>query len=135
MRIFDLTRSFPLEERCSSTDQIRMSSRSVCLNIAEAWRKRRSKAAFISKLNDSEGEAAETQVSLETAWRSGYIEGETFTKLDEAYEKALGQLVKMPDHPEKWAIGSQQQRGIHPPIRPLALSPIHVSTHGHSSQI
>lgn len=61
MEIFEVSKSFPKEETYSLTDQIRRSSRSVPANIAEAWRKRRYKAAFISKLNDAEGEAAETQ--------------------------------------------------------------------------
>jgi four helix bundle protein len=60
-RIFDLCKTFPKEELYSLTDQIRRSSRSVCANLAEAWRKRRYEAAFISKLNDVEAEAAETQ--------------------------------------------------------------------------
>ena len=64
--IFQITKAFPAEEKYSLTDQIRRSSRSVCANIAEAWRKRRYKAAFIAKLSDAEGEAAETQV-----WRYG----------------------------------------------------------------
>jgi len=67
MSIFDLSKSFPKEEIYSLTDQIRRSSRSVCSNLAEAWRKRRYEAAFISKLSDAEGEAAETQVWLEFA--------------------------------------------------------------------
>ena len=62
MRIFDITKTFPAEERYSLVDQIRRSSRSVCANIAEAWRKRRYKKAFISKLSDAEAEAGETQV-------------------------------------------------------------------------
>src|ERR1051325_994649 len=72
MQIFDLTRSFPKEEMYSLTDQIRRSSRSVCSNLAEAWRKRRYEAAFVSKLNDSEGEAAETQTWIEFAVRCNY---------------------------------------------------------------
>jgi len=63
MRIFELTKQSPKEERFNLTDQIRRSSRSVCPNIAEAWRKRRYKAAFVAKLSDAETEAAETQVS------------------------------------------------------------------------
>jgi four helix bundle protein len=65
MRIFEITKTFPVEERYSLVDQIRRSSRSVCTNIAEAWRKRRYKAAFIAKMNDAESEASETQVWLE----------------------------------------------------------------------
>lgn len=60
MRIFELTKHFPTEEKYSLVDQVRRSSRSVCTNISEAWRKRRYKAAFISKLNDAETEASET---------------------------------------------------------------------------
>lgn len=60
MRVFELSKAFPAEERYSLTDQIRRSSRSVCANIAEAWRKRRYPNAFISKLSDAEAEAAET---------------------------------------------------------------------------
>lgn len=72
MKIFELSKSFPKEETYSLTDQIRRASRSVPANIAEAWRKRRYKAAFIAKLNDAEGEAAETQTWLEISVRSGY---------------------------------------------------------------
>jgi four helix bundle protein len=61
MKVFGLSKGFPAEERYSLTDQFRRSSRSVCANLAEAWRKRRYKAAFLAKLNDSEAEAAETQ--------------------------------------------------------------------------
>ena len=76
MKIFEATRSFPPEERYSLTDQIRRSSRSVSTNVAEAWRKRRYEAAFISKLSDSEAEAAETQVWLEYAVKCGYLRRE-----------------------------------------------------------
>jgi four helix bundle protein len=69
MRIFQASKSLPKEETYSLTDQIRRSSRSVCANLAEAWRKRRYKAAFISKLSDAEGEAAETEVWIELAKR------------------------------------------------------------------
>src|SRR5256714_6637968 len=73
LRVFELSRKFPAEERYALTDQIRRSSRSVCANIAEAWRKRRYAAAFISKLSDSETEAAETQVHIEFALYHGYV--------------------------------------------------------------
>ena len=108
MRIFELTKQWPSEERYNLTDQIRRSSRSVCTNLAtEAWRKRRYKAAFISKLSDSETEAAETQLSIEVARRCGYCDEKTFRRIDEAYEKVLGQLVKMIDNPDKWLIRLQ----------------------------
>src|SRR5438093_6500807 len=73
LRIYELSRKFPAEERYALTDQIRRSSRSVCANIAEAWRKRRYKAAFVSKLSDAETEAAETEVHIEFAGRHGYV--------------------------------------------------------------
>ena len=104
MRVFEQTRVFPAEERYSLTDQIRRSSRSICANIAEAWRKRRYKAAFISKLSDAETEAAETQVWAEVAWRSGYLNEPQFKELDEACDHIIGQIVKMTDQPEKWLI-------------------------------
>ena len=73
MRIFEVSKTFPKDEKYALTDQIRRSSRSVCANLAEAWRKRRYEAAFISKLSDSEVELAETQVWLEFAVNCGYM--------------------------------------------------------------
>jgi four helix bundle protein len=104
MRVFDLTKRFPVEERYSLVDQMRRCSRSVCANIGEAWRKRRYKAHFISKLSDSEGEAEETRVFLEIAWRCSYITARERDELDDTYDKILGQLVRMIDHPEQWTI-------------------------------
>src|SRR5262249_15484375 len=72
MTIFEMTKAFPKEETYSLTDQIRRSSRSVCANLAEAWRKRRYRAAFVAKLVDAEAEAAETQVWLEFAVKCEY---------------------------------------------------------------
>ena len=73
MEVFDITKRFPIEEKYSMVDQMRRSSRSVCANIAEAWRKRRYKAAFIAKLSDAESEASETQVWIELARRCVYL--------------------------------------------------------------
>src|SRR5438445_12248934 len=78
MDIFQLTKDFPKEERYSLTDQIRRASRSVCANIAEGWRKRRYEAAFVSKLSDAEGEAAETQVHLEFEFHHRYVSRDQF---------------------------------------------------------
>ncbi len=100
MKIFELTKTFPKEEIYSMTDQMRRSSRSVCSNIGEAWRKRRYKAAFIAKLNDSETEATETQVWLELAFRSGYISQEINDELFAEYESIIAQLVVMINQPE-----------------------------------
>src|SRR5438270_1232057 len=84
LRVYELTKRFPAEEKYSLTDQIRRSSRSVCANIAEAWRKRRYQAAFVSKLRDCEGEAAETQVHIEFAFRHGYVGNAEFQAIDNA---------------------------------------------------
>jgi four helix bundle protein len=102
MEIFEISKRFPNEERFSLTDQVRRASRSVCANISEAWRKRRYAAAFVSKLNDAEGEAAETQVHIEIASLCGYLDGASFQRLDDIYDKIIGQLVNMAEHPEKW---------------------------------
>jgi four helix bundle protein len=106
MKIFELTKSFPVEERYSLTDQIRRSSRSVAANLSEAWRKRRYPAAFISKLNDAESEAAETQTWIEIALRCGYLNKDAALELDSQCEEVLSQLVAMASHPEKWIINS-----------------------------
>ena len=105
MRIFEETKSFPKEETFSLIDQIRRSSRSVSANLAEAWRKRRYTAAFISKLNDSESEAAETQVWLEYSVKCNYLDRELGKELHEEYDRIIGKLVTMINHPEKWVIG------------------------------
>ena len=73
MKIFELSKSFPKEETFSLTDQKRRSSRSVCSNLAEAFRKRKYPKSFVSKLSDSESEADETQTWLDFALRCSYI--------------------------------------------------------------
>jgi four helix bundle protein len=104
LTIYQLSKRFPVEERYSLTDQLRRSSRSVAANIAEAFRKRRYPKSFISKLSDSEGEAAETQVWLEFAHAFGYLDGNIISELDERYEQLERQIVAMIQSPEKWAI-------------------------------
>lgn len=104
MRVFEITKRFPAEERFSMVDQMRRASRSVCSNIGEAWRKRRYPAHFKSKLSDSEGEAEETRVWLDLAFRCKYISEEEAMELDQTYDGILGQLVRMIDHPEQWSI-------------------------------
>ena len=99
-----MTKSFPKEETYSLTDQIRRSSRSVSGNLAEAFRKRRYPKAFISKLSDSEGEAAETQVWLDYALSCGYIKEELHHKLTDKYDHIIAMLVKMISNPGKWSI-------------------------------
>ncbi len=105
MRIFEETKSFPKAETYSLIDQVRRSSRSVSANLAEAWRKRRYKAAFISKLSDSESEAAETQVWLEYSVKCEYLDRDIGKELHEEYDKIIGKLVTMINQPNKWLIG------------------------------
>ena len=108
MRIFELTKHFPIEERYSLTDQIRRASRSVCSNIGEGWRKRRYPARFISKLSDSEGEAEETRVWLEFSWKCGYMSKGEASELDTEYDQIIGQLVLMIDRPDQWVIDAKR---------------------------
>lgn len=103
MKIFEITKRFPKEETYSLTDQIRRSSRSVCSNLAEAFRKRRYPKSFISKLSDSESEAAETQTWLDFSLRCEYITEIENHTLNETYDKILGKLVNMSLHPENWS--------------------------------
>ena len=104
MKIYRLTKSFPKEETYSLTDQIRRSSRSVCSNTAEAFRRRKYPNTFVCKLNESEAEAAETQNWLDFALECDYIDLDTHRKIDNEYENIIGMLVSMQKHPEKWAI-------------------------------
>jgi len=95
MEIFGISKAFPKEETYSLTDQVRKSSRSVCTNLAEGWRKRRYKAVFINKLSDASQEAAETQTWLEFALACKYIDKRTFKKLDDKYEHIFAMLFTM----------------------------------------
>jgi|ERR1043165_4401649 four helix bundle protein len=109
MEIFELSKSFPAEERYSLTDQMRRSSRSVCTNIGEAWRKRRYPAHFVSKMSDSEGEAEETRVWIEFSERCRYISHNTAVRLDRVYDGILAQLVNMIFNKDDWTIKPTQQ--------------------------
>lgn len=104
MSIFRLTRSFPKEERYSLVDQVRRSSRSVSANIAEAWRKRRYEAAFASKLNDAEAEAAETQAWLQFSVECEYLERDPAAELNREYDEVLAMLVRMIDRASDWKL-------------------------------
>ena len=95
MEIFQFTKKFPQEEKYSLVDQIRRSSRSVCSNLAEAWRKRRYIAVFKNKLTDSMQEASETQTWLEFCHACGYINSNAFNSLDQKYEHILAMLNSM----------------------------------------
>jgi four helix bundle protein len=80
MEIFEITKSFPKEEKYSLTDQVRRPSRSVCTNLAEGWRKRRYKAVFINKLSDAEQEASETQTWFEFCLEMQLYQRGSFSK-------------------------------------------------------
>ena len=104
MEIFECTKSFPKEERYSLTDQIRRSSRSVSAQIAEAWRRRKYEAVFVNKLNESEGEAAETQGWLEYAVKCGYLNRNKGRQIHRTYDRILGKLVTMGNNPKRWVL-------------------------------
>ena len=104
MRLFELSKLFPIEERYSLTDQMRRSSRSVCANLAEAWRKRRYVAAFVSKLGDSEAEAAETQTWIQFAVECKYVDRKVARDLYREYDAVLGKLVLMITHAKDWIL-------------------------------
>ncbi|HBL14635.1 MAG TPA: four helix bundle protein [Cyanobacteria bacterium UBA11162] len=104
MEIFELSKKFPVEEKYSLTDQIRRSSRSVCANLAESWRKRRYQAAFIAKLSDAEAEAAETQTWIQFAIKCQYLDLETGRKQYSTYNSILGMLVNLIHNSAKWVI-------------------------------
>jgi four helix bundle protein len=95
MKIFEITKLFPSEEKFSLIDQIRRSSRSVCANLAEGWRKRKYKAVFVNKLIDAAQEAAETQTWLEFSLRCNYLKSDVFDELYESYEHIFAMLNNM----------------------------------------
>ena len=100
MKIFHITKTFPTEERYSLTDQVRRSSRSICAGLAEAWRKRRYPAHFVSKLTDCDAEARETMVWLDFAFHCGYLTRKLYTELAAEYEeigKMLGAMISCPE--------------------------------------
>jgi len=103
MKIFEISKRFPKEETYSLTDQIRRSSRSVCSNLAEAFRKRRYPKAFISKLTDCESEGAETQTWLDFSLNCSYVSEKEHDDLYETYENIIGKLVIMSLKPENWS--------------------------------
>lgn len=104
MEIFEISKKFPSEEKYSLTDQIRRSSRSVCASIAEAYRKRRYQAHFISKLSDADMENSETGVWLSFACDCGYITVSTKESLLSSTIEIGKLLSYMISHPEKFCI-------------------------------
>jgi four helix bundle protein len=102
MRIYALTKGFPPEERFALVDQIRRASRSVCSNLAEAWRKRRYVAVFRNKITDAMQEASETQCWLEFSLACEYINQTTFNELDDEHEQIIAMLNSMEMNAEKF---------------------------------
>lgn len=102
LEIFELTKTFPKEERYSLVDQIRRSSRSVATNIAEAWYKRRYPKSFVSKLIDAAGEAGETEVWIDFSFAHGYMEADKQNYLLQKYGEVGKMLTSMIDQPEKF---------------------------------
>ena len=101
MEIFEITKGFPPEERYALTGQVRRSSRSVCMNLREAWAKRRYEAHFVSKLTDSDGENSETDSALDFAHSCGYITAqkhEHLTQLNAEVGRMLGSMINYPEN-------------------------------------
>jgi four helix bundle protein len=104
MEIFELTNSFPREEKYSLTDQIRRSTRSVMACIAESWAKRRYEKSFINKLTDSLGEEFETENWLDYSKDCKYISKETHFRLTQEYKEVRKILISMINNPDKWCL-------------------------------
>ena len=104
MMAFKLSKDFPAEERYALTSQIRRSSRSICLNLREAWAKRRYEAHFVSKLTDCDGENSETDSSLDFAKDCGYITAEQHVELTSLCQEIGGMLGSMINRPGPFLI-------------------------------
>jgi four helix bundle protein len=104
MRIFEETKNFPKEERYALVNQIRKCSRSVCGNLAEAWRLRRYPAAFVSKLSTCEGEVAETQCWLQFSVECGYLARKTAREMYSEYDAIIAMIVRMIVRPDDWTL-------------------------------
>ena len=102
MEIFEISKTFPKEEKYSLTDQIRRSSRSVTSNIAEAWAKKRYIKSFVSKLSDSLGEEFETEVWLDYSRDSEYISILKHDELMKEYDEVRKILISIINNPDKW---------------------------------
>lgn len=104
METFELTKKFPREEMYSLTDQIHRSSRSISGQIAEGWRRRKYEAAFVNKMNEAEGEAAETQAWLEYSVRCDYLPRTRGRDLHRTYDCIIGMRVNRGNNPEKFLL-------------------------------
>ena len=100
MKIFEITKTFPKVEQYSLTDQVRRCSRSVCVNVGEAWRKTRYPAHFVSKLTDADAEATETMIWLDFSLACQYLEQDLYKEISLQYEeigKILGSMISSPE--------------------------------------
>ena len=104
MQIFELSKRFPVEERYSLTDQMRRSSRSVCANLAEAWRKRIYEASFVSKLSDCTAEAAETQTWIAFAVKCQYLDPQVGNELSQTYDRIIRTLINLIRNSKTWTL-------------------------------
>lgn len=109
MQIFHLSKEWPKEEKYSLTDQVRRSSRSVCGNVAEAWRKRKYPAHFVSKLSDADMEAAETENWLEFAFHCHYLNEEDYKQLIDKYDHICRMLSIMMSKPQSWCVHQKRK--------------------------
>jgi four helix bundle protein len=104
MKVFKLSKAFPADERFALTSQIRRSSRSTCLNLREAWAKRKYEAHFVSKLTDCDGENAETESSIDFAKDCGYFTEQQHAELTSVCREIGGMLGKMMSKPAPFLI-------------------------------
>ncbi|MEZ4698436.1 MAG: four helix bundle protein [Rhodothermales bacterium] len=102
MLLFEMTKSWPRDERYSMIDQIRRSSRSVCANISEGWRRRHFPKHFKAKMIDADSEASETRTWLEFAQHCGYIDENQFTELNNRYDEVNKMLWSMITNSRSW---------------------------------
>jgi four helix bundle protein len=109
MEIYECSKCFPKAERYSLTDQIRRASRSVSGQVAEGFRRRKYEAAFINKMNEAEGEAAETQVWLEYSVKCEYLSQEDGIRLHKMVDQIIGKLVTMANDPSKWILSTSKK--------------------------
>jgi four helix bundle protein len=110
MEILHASKRWPKEETYSLIDQIRRSSRAVCASISEAWRRRKYEGVFVNKLNEAEGEAAETQAWLEFAVKCEYLDRKEGARLFKSLDQVIGKLVKIGNEPEKWVLAKSRQK-------------------------
>lgn len=107
MQVFEQSRDFPIAEQEQLTPMLIRASRLVCVNIAQAWQKRRNQEAFIARLNHAETEAAATQVWIEFAVLCGYLEAEMGQELHHEYQQVLADLARLIEHAAAWVVNAE----------------------------